>query len=221
MLALFGFGVALAQGPPAASLPAGTKIKAELRSALDTAHAKVGASVRAVTTADVKLHGRKLLPKGSQLSGAIVSVTPAESPKSPSHIAVVFTQARTKKGQVLALVAVIVRVHRIAVPQPPARTPAPMPAPMQNPEMTNSDRQNGKPTATLGSMAIPSQITDQTQAMVFMRRTSQQNPIQVSMEGNKSSVLTSRGNFTLARGTRVELKQLTVLPGDHSGAGSH
>src|SRR5487761_1728439 len=50
-----------------ATLNSQTRIQAKLKSKLDTRHARVGQQVQAVTTAQVKSHGRVVLPKGTRL----------------------------------------------------------------------------------------------------------------------------------------------------------
>lgn len=209
-------GGLMAQVPDSVTLPAGTKIKAELRSTLDSAHARVGERVHAVTTSDVKVHGQKLLPRGSKLLGSITAVTPAESAQSPSHLAVVFTEARTKTGQVVSLDAAITGVQRLTPRQPMMDQPA-MPA-MESPERPGMNS-NGRENATLGTEPIPPQITGANQNMDAMVR-SHPAPLGIKMEPDKGSVLTSRGNFKLDAGTRLELRELQSKAGAQAGAGS-
>lgn len=210
-------GAMRAQVAGSITLPAGTKIKVELRSSLDTAHAKVGERVQAVTIADVKVHGQKLLPRGSKLLGSITEVTPAESTQSPSHLAIVFTQARTKKGQAVLLDAAISGVQRLAPPEPMMQPPT-MPV-MQSPEQPDMNA-NGRENATLGTEPIPPQMTGVNQDMDAMVRRSHQTPIGIKMEPGKGSVLTSRGNLKLEVGTRLELRELPSKTGAQAGAGS-
>lgn len=207
-----------AQVPGSVTLPEGTKIKVDLRSSLDTAHAGVGERVQAVTTSDVKVHGKKLLPRGSQLVGSITAVTPAESSQSPSHLGILFTQARTKDGQVLQLEAAITGVQRLASPEP-MMTQSPMPV-RQSPEQPDMNA-NDRAGASLGSMAMPAQVTGPDSSMNAMVMHSRQAPLAIRIERGKGSVLTSRGNFKLSSGTRLELQELPSAAGAHAGAGSH
>jgi len=108
-LLVLGTGLALAQAPSSA-LAAGSKVNAQLKSKLDTRHAKVGDKVTAVTTSDVKENGVKVLPKGSTLTGHVTEVTRAESSKSPSRIGVLFDRAVTKQGQTIPMRAGIASV---------------------------------------------------------------------------------------------------------------
>lgn len=209
-------GGLMAQVPGSVTLPTGTKIQVELRSSLDTAHAHVGERVQAITTADVKVRGQKLLPRGSKLLGRITAVTPAESAQSPSHLGVVFTEARTKKGQVVLLDAAITGVQRPAPPEPMMQQPT-IPA-MQPPESGDMNP-NGRTGATLGTMAMPPAMTGPDQNMDAMVSRSHRAPIGIKIGGH-DSVLTSRGNFTLSWGTRLELQNLKSAAGEHSGAGS-
>lgn len=213
----FGLGCMTAQVPGSMPLPTGTKIKAELRSSLDTAHAKVGERVQAVTTSDVKVHGQKLLPRGSKLWGSITAVTPAESAQSPSHLALVFTEARTKKGQVVSLHAAITGVQRLAPPEPMMQPPT-MPV-MQSPEQPDMNA-NGRENATLGTEPMPPQMTGANQDMDAMVRRSHEAPVGIKMDPGKGSVLTSRGNLKLDAGTRLELRELPSKTGAQAGAGS-
>src|SRR6185312_740436 len=89
--------VVAAAGMALAQAPAGTIIKAELKTAINTQHAHPGDTIQAMVRSDVKVHGRKLWPKGTLLTGTVLSVIPAESDKSPAHITLVFQQA-TGKG---------------------------------------------------------------------------------------------------------------------------
>ena len=96
--------------PAANTLQAGSRLNAELKSKLDTKHAKVGDRVSAVTTSDFKQNGIKVLPKGSTLTGHVTEVTRAKNGSSPSRIGVLFDHAITKRGQPVALHAGIASV---------------------------------------------------------------------------------------------------------------
>lgn len=205
---ILGAGLALAQAPaaPATSLQAGTRIHAELKSKLDTQHAKVGDQVTAVTTSDVKEGGVKILPKGAKLTGHVTEVVAAESKKSPSHISVLFDQAVTKKGERIALRAGIVSVF---TPRPnPAMNPGmsdmpgmAMPSPQPMPqeggagpalgnvaraadavdEPINAASSAGNHAMTLGDQPVPAIVTESNGEIASMARASNGSPIQVVM----------------------------------------
>ncbi|MGH9393814.1 MAG: hypothetical protein ACRD1E_06555, partial [Terriglobales bacterium] len=62
-LLLLGTGLAWAQASaPQETVAAGTKVDAQLKTKLDTQHAKVGDKVSAVTTAAIKENGQTVLP---------------------------------------------------------------------------------------------------------------------------------------------------------------
>ncbi|MGH9475373.1 MAG: hypothetical protein ACRD1C_03460 [Terriglobales bacterium] len=207
-VAALALGCALSQSP-APSLPAGTIIQAELRTQLNTARAKIGEAVQAQTTANVTQYGQKILPKGSKLIGHIVAVTPAESPKSPSQITIVFTQVATKHGAVVPLHTVITGLRRIVPPAPPVMMSAlPQPHSEQQP-----DRSNGTPTATLGEMPMPTQVTGANGSMNQLEQQTNLQPIRIRSTAKGGSVLTSIGNLKLERGTQLQLREIaTPLP---------
>jgi len=102
---------AAAQAPaPSPGLANGTRINAQLKSAIDSQHARVGDKVTAVTTAAVKSHGKTELPKGTTLTGRITEVTAAQGGGSASRIGVLFDQAVTQQGRAVPLRAGIVSV---------------------------------------------------------------------------------------------------------------
>ncbi|MGH9487431.1 MAG: hypothetical protein ACRD04_07545 [Terriglobales bacterium] len=208
MALALGCGGAWAQTATVA-IPVGATIQAELRTRLDTGHARKGEAIEAVATADVKQHGEKIPLKGARLQGEITAVTPAESPKSPAHLSIVFTQARLRNGQKLALHAVVTQLRRIRPPQPPVMSAPPLPPPMQ--PMPDADSQREQ--ATLGSMPVPSQITGPDTSVADLRRRSQLKPIRIRVQGGEST-LSSVGNFQLERGTELRLKEIAApVPG--------
>lgn len=195
---------ALAQSaaPAAVALPAGVKINAELRTRLDSAHARVGEAVQAVTTADVKENKIKLLPKGSKLEGQVIAVTPAESPKSPAHLTIRFTRAATRHSVVIPLHVVLMDVRLIPPPLPPVFAPPPV----QNPD--RQDQGSGMETKTLGSMPVPAQVTGTNGNMDQMEQLTAQHPIALRALPGGGSVLISVGNFNLPKGTQLVLRTL-------------
>jgi len=73
-----------------AAIRSGTKINAELESALDTRTAKPGDKVVARATKDVKQSGRTVIHKGDRLLGRVTEVQSAASADAGSRLAVTF-----------------------------------------------------------------------------------------------------------------------------------
>ncbi len=80
---------------PAAKAKAGTKIDAELRSAVDARSAKPGDEVTARATHDVKQGGRRVIRKGDLLVGHVTDVQADSKSKAGSRLAVTFDQLRS------------------------------------------------------------------------------------------------------------------------------
>lgn len=76
--------------PAAASLRNGTKIQAELESALSTQGAKPGDEVAARVTKDVKQNGQVVLHKGDRLLGRVTEVQSAATADGSSRLGVAF-----------------------------------------------------------------------------------------------------------------------------------
>ncbi len=76
--------------PGAASLRSGTKIQAELESALSTRGAKPGDEVAARVTKDVKQNGQVVLHKGDRLLGRVTEVQSAATADGSSRLGVAF-----------------------------------------------------------------------------------------------------------------------------------
>ncbi|HET9784874.1 MAG TPA: hypothetical protein VFP94_07955, partial [Terriglobales bacterium] len=189
--------------------PPGTTIKAELTTAINTQHAHPGDTIQAVVRSDVKVHGQKLWPKGTMLTGTVLAVTPAESDKSPAHITLVFQQASGKGSAPQSLVAAITKVDQ-AYPTMPSEPPRIMPSePQPNPNASDNDKMN-----TLGEMPVPSVVTDG----VPNPRSSTNQPARIEvthMDSRGSELLSSRGDVKIPSGTRIELKVLSP-PGGSS-----
>ena len=213
LAALAATGLAVAQAP----LPRGTQVNAELKTKLDTQHAKVGDPVIAVTTEAVKAHRVILLPKGATLSGRITEVVAAESGKSPSHLAVLFDRAVSKQGVAIPLRAAIAKV---IMPNDSAMDmgsddmmPMPSPQPMPNGDMGADNSSSNHQTATLGDEPVPPIVTAAAPAAIA--RGSNGKPIRVQLPGSEQSaqngsvLSTPQGDLKLNSGTRVVL---LILP---------
>ncbi len=91
--------------PTAASwveVPAGTEIAARLSSGVNSGKVKVEDRVEAMTTADVMVAGRPVIPSGSVLRGIVSSVQPATRINRTAHLTLTFDRV-TLRGQVYSL----------------------------------------------------------------------------------------------------------------------
>lgn len=129
-------GQAQAQAEKSAgSVRAGTKIDAELVTAVDTRTAKPGQEVVAKVKKDVKQNGQTVIHKGDRLIGKIDSVEANAAADAGSRMAVTFDRlARGEStSQLHTVVSSILSTpgeQRMAEPAPaPAPRPAPAPAP--------------------------------------------------------------------------------------------
>lgn len=226
MLALSA-GLALGQSPSnQAKIASGTQVDAQLKSKLDTQHAKVGDAVAAQTTAAIKEDGRTVLPKGTKLTGHVTSVTAAESKKSPSRIGVLFDQATLKNGATMPVhfaIASVVQARADAGMQAgmPAMDmpPPPQPVPDQGGEGGGMGG-TGRVLAPIGGgMTVPGAVTGASPEIGAVMRETNQAQIAVSLPqpevaGGSSasgaaavgSVLSSsHGDLKLDAGTHVKL----------------
>jgi hypothetical protein len=151
---------AKAEQPPLVA--AGTKITAELVTALDAGSAQVGQEVVARVTKDVKANGEKVIQKGDRLLGRITSVEAASTADAGSRLTVAFD--RLAQGEaVTELHAVVTSVlstpsqeralsDRLASEEPMM---APAPAPRSGGSSGSSSSSGGGllggATATVGS----------------------------------------------------------------------
>ncbi|HET9400954.1 MAG TPA: hypothetical protein VFO34_08385, partial [Candidatus Acidoferrales bacterium] len=87
----------------AAQLASGTKFEAALNQTLDANKNKVGDTVVAHTTDDVKSNGKVVLPKNTKLVGHITEVKAKGKDDANSTLGVVFDHAEMKGGQQVPL----------------------------------------------------------------------------------------------------------------------
>ncbi|MGH9467478.1 MAG: hypothetical protein ACRD1Y_08980 [Terriglobales bacterium] len=169
---------------------------------LDSAHTHVGAAVLATTTSDVKLDGRKVVPRGSTLVGSVTSLVPAESPKSPSRLAFDFTAVRLRHGSTVPLHLTITKidVEQRYSPPPMSQMPQPMRAPAEN--------GMGRPSGMGQNSGLPPSPPPFPDASMGSAVPQRPPAISVRMQPDGSDSLSSTGNFKLDRGTRLELKVL-------------
>ena len=72
-----------------------TQLAAQLQSALDTRHAKVGDRVILKTTEAIKQNGQVVIPKGAQLIGRVTDIQKQTESTGESHISLLFDQLRS------------------------------------------------------------------------------------------------------------------------------
>ena len=84
-------------------LAEGTTFQTQLSQSLDAHKNKVGDSVTAKTTQDVKSDGKVVLPKGTKVMGHITEVKAKSSGDANSTMGIVFDRAQLKNGQEIPL----------------------------------------------------------------------------------------------------------------------
>jgi len=82
-----------------AKLASGSTVNATLDTALDSKKCKVGDTVKARSTEDVKSNGETVLPKGTKLVGHITQASAKAKGDSESTIGLVFDKAILKHGE--------------------------------------------------------------------------------------------------------------------------
>ena len=120
----------LAQTEPA-EIRAGSKISAQLESAVDTRTAKPGMEVPARVTKDVKQDGRKVIRKGDLLIGHLVMAEGGSQARGGSKVSIEFDQLRQDRVTTrlnTVVTAIIEPRQENAFPEPPLTMPdAPAP----------------------------------------------------------------------------------------------
>jgi len=128
----------------ALSLRSGTKIQAELESALSTRGAKPGDEVAARVTKDVKQNGQVVLRKGDRLLGRVTQVESAASADAGSRLAVAFD--RVVQGEATSELHAVIR-SVLSTPSEQRARDQEMRRRHESPAMAPAPR----PTATAGS----------------------------------------------------------------------
>jgi hypothetical protein len=90
-------------GRNGASVAEGAAINAELTSSLDSKKVKIGDTVNARTTEDVKSAGKVILPKGSKVFGHVTQASARSKGEPQSSLGIVFDKAVAKSGQEIPL----------------------------------------------------------------------------------------------------------------------
>jgi hypothetical protein len=101
---------AQAQTEPAAGLPSGTAVNAQLNSSVDSKKAKVGDKVEAHTTEEIKYAGKTIVPIGAKLEGHVTEATARSKGDSGSTLAIQFDKAIPKKGEEIPLNVAILAI---------------------------------------------------------------------------------------------------------------
>lgn len=73
-------------------IPSGTTVKAKVQTAISSRNAKVGDQVTAITTEDVVVNGKILIPSGSTVLGQVTEVKPAAETRSAAVLKVAFSR---------------------------------------------------------------------------------------------------------------------------------
>ena len=127
------------------TLPPGATISAELMKSVDAKKAKVGDLVMAKVTEDVKSGSTTVIPKGSKVSGQVVSAQAHEKGGAPSTLALRFDKVMLKDGKEMPLAASIQAIS------PPVNNSANA-MDEQGPAATSAG-----PTGNPGNMGAPGQ----------------------------------------------------------------
>ena len=157
------------QPDQAAAVKAGTKVKAELESAVDTRTAKPGDEVVARVTKDVKQDGKAVVRKGDRLKGRITEVKAPQAKgegsaaaDAGSRVAVVFDRLvqGESTSQLNAVLTTVLstpsdrraRDEQAMRDEPMMAAPSPAPAPAGSSGSGNAGVLGGA-TSTVGSVA--------------------------------------------------------------------
>jgi len=81
-------------------LLAETQLAAQLQSALDARHAKVGDRIALKTTEAIKQNGKVVVPKGAQLLGRVTDVQQQTKETGESHISLLIDQLRSGSTEI-------------------------------------------------------------------------------------------------------------------------
>jgi len=73
-------------------IPSGTTVKAKIQTVISSRNAKVGDQVTAVTTEDVVVNGKVLIPAGSSVLGQVTEVKPAAETRSDAVLKIAFSK---------------------------------------------------------------------------------------------------------------------------------
>jgi len=208
-----------------AAIRSGTKINAELVSALDTRTAKRGDEVTARATKDVKQSGRTVIHKGDRLLGRVTDVQSAASADAGSRLAVTFD--RLVQGEATTQLNAVVR-SIISTPSQereqmtrdePMAAPRPTPAASSSSGASGGGSLVGGATSTVGSAvggaggtvdaasrgtvgaATGADLSTPIQAIRI-----QSNAHGENQTGLASALSTRRGDLRLESGTRLQLQ---------------
>ncbi len=219
-----------------AAIRSGTKVDAELVSALDTRTAKPGDEVAARATKDVKQSGRTVIHKGDRLLGRVTDVQSAVSADAGSRLAVTFD--RLVQGETTTQLNAVVR-SIISTPSQeraqreqmmrdePMAAPRPTPAASSSSSASGGGSLVGGATSTVGSAvggAANSTLSGTVDAasrgtLGAATGADLSTPIQAiriqsnaqgeNQTGFASALSTRRGDLRLESGTRLQLQVAT------------
>ena len=212
----------------ASTLESGTKIDAELESALDAKTAKPGDEVRARVTKKIKNNGDVVVNKGDHLIGKVTEAQAHANGKAGSQLNVVFDRLVTAQGET-RLNAVLSSI--VSTPSSERMQQESAPAPMMAPSMQGQARGGGGGlvggvTSTAGSAvgAVAGGVSDSgatlsaaTQSSVGahsalglstpLREIHVQSDTKAENSTSSNSVISSKnGDLRLESGTRMQFR---------------
>jgi len=88
-----------------------TRLTAQLQSALDTKHAKVGDRVILKTTEAVKQNGQTVIPQGAQLLGRVTDIQKETESTGESHISLLFDRLRSGSSEIPITATILSVTH--------------------------------------------------------------------------------------------------------------
>lgn len=115
------FKQAAGQGDVASTGLAGAAMQAELAKSIDAKKARPGEEISAKLSQDVISGGEVVLPKGTRLIGHVLEVQAHSKEHPESRLVLVFDKAVPKRGQEMAISAVIVAIAPPLQESVPAR----------------------------------------------------------------------------------------------------
>jgi len=202
------------EAPKDVQVRGGTKIEAELESALDTRTAKPGDEVAVRVTKDVKQGGNTVVQKGDRLVGKVEKVEQRSEGSAASSVAVRFD--RIARGESTTQMSAVVSSMLAAptkgfVRRGEAADPVPEPAPM--PVAQGGARRGGGlvggVTSTVGATA--GVVSSPGGTRTFIPSTTPLEAIRVAtsralkQQPGMSQLSTSQPQLRLEAGTRMEL----------------
>ena len=200
------------QQDQAAAVKAGTKLKAELESAVDTRTAKPGDEVVARVTKDVKQDGKAVVRKGDRLKGRITEVKAPQAKgeanaaaEAGSQVAVVFDRLvqGESTSQLNAVLTTVLstpserraREEQAMRDEPVMAAPSPAPAPAGGSASGNAGLLGGTTSTVVSVAGVAGSATGAVAGTADS-----------TLTGAGSVLSTREGHLRLDSGTRLEFR---------------